>query len=151
MSTWDEYKFFAESTQCLSDRRQNATQTYIGVNTAIFVVIGFLIKDSGMDDWARILSTLPLMAVGALVCHMWRRIILQYKQLIGWRYDQLMALENQMPDCHKMYNREYNEFFKSRPKKFGFSILEKRLPELFMIIYGLYGLILVVAGIIKLL
>ena len=42
----EEYKFFAESTQKLTDRRQGITQTYLTVNTGIFAVGAFLIKDA---------------------------------------------------------------------------------------------------------
>jgi hypothetical protein len=37
----EEYKFFAESTQKLTDRRQAITQTYLTVNTGIFAVVAF--------------------------------------------------------------------------------------------------------------
>jgi hypothetical protein len=38
MDKFDEYKFFGERTQLLSERRQTATPTYLTVNMAIFAV-----------------------------------------------------------------------------------------------------------------
>lgn len=45
MNKFDEYKFFAENTHHLSERRQATTQSYLTVNTAIFAVLVFLVKD----------------------------------------------------------------------------------------------------------
>ena len=103
MNKFDEYQFFAETTQHLSERRQAATQTYLTVNTAIFAVLAFLIKDAGFRGWNLVLVSLPLFMVGILACSIWYKIITQYKALIGWRYDQLMAIEQAMPESHQMY------------------------------------------------
>ena len=45
---FDEYKFFAGSTQYLSERRQSAAQTYLAVNTAVFALLAFLLKNMGI-------------------------------------------------------------------------------------------------------
>jgi len=142
---FQEYKFFAESTQFLSERRQAATQTYLSVNTGIIAVIGFILKESGHSGWGLIGTCLALVAAGAVACGIWYKIIKQYKGLIGWRYDQLMAIEKMMPDCHQMYTNEWHQFFEPRMKteKFGFSRLEIWLPRLFLWIYLVYSLALI--------
>ena len=147
MEKFDEYKFFAESTQYLSERRQTATQTYLTVNTAIFAVLAFVIKDGGFEDWGLVMVSLPLFVVGILACFIWYRIITQYKALIGWRYDQLMAMEKAMSESHQMFLKEWKEFFEPRKGKewFGFSKLEVWLPRLFFALYVIYGAGLVIA------
>lgn len=149
MDKFEEYKFFAESTQYLSERRQAATQTYLTVNTAIFAVLGFLVKDAGFRGWGLVLVSLPLFLVGVAACLIWYRIITQYKALIGWRYEQLMAIERSQPmeGCHQFYVKEWEDFFKPRQGKewFGFSRLEIWLPRLFLALYLLYAIGLLVA------
>jgi hypothetical protein len=147
MNKFDEYKFFAETTQHLSERRQTATQTYLTVNTAIFAVLALLVKDTGFRGWNLVLVSLPLFMVGILACSIWYKIITQYKALIGWRYDQLMAIEQAMPESYRMYLKEWEDFFKPRQGKehFGFSRLEVWLPRLFLGLYAVYGTGLVVA------
>lgn len=151
MEKFDEYKFFAESTQYLSERRQAATKTYLSVNTAIFAVLAFLVKDVGFKGLNLILISLPLFLVGILACWIWYKIITQYKQLIGWRYDQLMEMERNMKDSHRTYIKEWEDFFKPRKgkEKFGFSKLELWLPRLFAMIYIVYGLGLVLGTILR--
>jgi len=147
MDKFDEYKLFAESTQYLSERRQNATQTYLSVNTVIFAVLAFVVKDTGLQDWKLVLISLPFFLVGIIACVIWYRIIAQYKDLIGWRYNQLIEMEQAMSESYKMYLKEWHDFFEPRQGKerFGFSRLEAWLPRLFMTLYATFGLALVLA------
>src|SRR5512132_4350763 len=144
-----EYKLFVESTQHLSERRQAATHTYLTVNTAIFAILALLVKEAGLKGWYLVGVSLPLFLVGALACLTWYKIITQYKALIGWRYDQLMAMERGMSGSYQIYVKEWAEFFrpKQEKEKFGFSRLEAWLPRLFLALYLMYttGLILAVA------
>jgi len=149
MNKFDEYKFFAQSTQFLTDKRQSATQTYLTVNSAIFAVLAFLIKDLEFKNWDLVIITIPLFTAGMLVCWIWKKLILQYKELIRWRFDQLMKMEKAMPDSYQMYIKEWEDFYKTQPgkEKFGFSRLEIILPILFMSLYFIFlgGLILATA------
>ena len=142
-----EYQFFAESSEKLSERRQAATQTYMTVNTAIFAVLTFLVNDAGFRSWGLFLVSLPLFLVGCAACLIWYRIIIQYKRLIGWRYEQLIAFERSdvMKDSLKIYSREWDEFFcpKDGKESFGFSRLEIWLPALFFGLYIIYALVLI--------
>lgn len=149
---FDEYKFFAESTQHLSERRQAATQTYLTVNTAIFAVFAWLIKDIGFRGGNLVLVSFPLVLVGLFACFIWYKIITQYKSLIGWRYVQLMEIELAMPDCYQMYNKEWKDFFEYKPgkEKFGFSKVEVWLPKLFALLYIAYEIGLIVVAVLGL-
>ncbi|NIR53055.1 hypothetical protein GWO43_30895 [candidate division KSB1 bacterium] len=146
MDKFEEYKFFAESTQYLSERRQAATQTYLTVNTAIFAVFGFLIQDDGFQGWELTIVSTPLFLVGIVACSIWYKIITQYKSLIGWRYDQLMEMEDSIENSHQMYRKEYKDFFEPREGKewFGFSKLERLLPLVFVGLYAAYGIALII-------
>ena len=149
MANFEEYKLFTESTQYLSERRQAATSTQLVVNTAIFTVLAFLLKDTGLRGWSLVGITFPLFVAGVLACGIWYKMISQYKDLIGWRYDQLMEMERAADDSYQMYVKEYEEFFKRKRQRdwFGFSRLEIWLPRLFLGLYLIYlaGLILTIA------
>ena len=149
MANFEEYKLFTESTQYLSERRQAATSTHLVVNTAIFTVLAFLIKDTEFRGWSLVGITIPLFVAGVLACGIWYRMISQYKSLISWRYDQLMEMERAADDSYQMYVKEYEDFFKLQQGRewFGFSRLEIWLPRLFLALYVIYlaGLILATA------
>ncbi|MFZ0257251.1 MAG: hypothetical protein WAN46_16745 [Gammaproteobacteria bacterium] len=137
MDKFDEYKFFAQSTQHLSERRHAATQIFLSVNTAIFILVAFRLKIADLEGWILVISTLPLFLVGVLVCLVWHQLIKHYKSLIGWRYQQLMEMERAMPESHQMYVKEWQAFFRPQDEreKFGFSWLEVWLPRLFIVLY----------------
>ncbi len=147
MDRFEEYKFFAESTQLLADRRQAATQVYLSVNTAIFALIAFLLKDAGLEGRLLAFLTLPLFAVGVFACVIWYKLIDRYKRLISWRYDQLMAMEKLLPDSFQMHSKEQMEFFAPHQNKerFGFSALEGWLPRVILALYIVYGGAFVIA------
>ncbi len=147
MDKFDEYKFFAQVTHQLSERRQAATQTYLTVNTVISAALGFLVKDMSFRGWGLVLVSLPFFLVGVLACTIWHKIITQYKALAGWRYEQLIAMEKAMPQSYQMYTKERDEYFPSQAAKrhVSFSQLELWLPRLFLALYAIYGLGLLVA------
>jgi len=147
MDKFDEYKFFAQVTHELSQRRQAATQTYLTVNTVISAALGFLVKDMSFRGGGLVLVSLPFFLVGVLACTIWHKIITQYKALAGWRYEQLIAMEQAMPQSYQMYKKERDEYFKSQAAKghVSFSQLELWLPRLFLALYAIYGVGLLVA------
>ena len=146
MGLFEEYTLFVDHTQRLSERRQNATQTFLTINTGIFTILAFLFKDAGVQTRQVALASLPLFAAGLLVCWLWHRIITQYKALIGWRYTQLREIERQLPDSYRMFTREWDELYQPRDgtSRFDFSGLEHQLPRIFGALF-LSGMLLVVA------
>jgi len=147
MDKFEEYKFFAESTERLSGRRQATTQAYLTVNTAIFAILVFLVKDAGFRGGGLVLASLPLFLVGVLACYTWERIITHHKAIIGWRYSQLQAMEQAMPESHQMYLKEYEEFYRPQPttRRISFSGMEIWLPYLCLLLYAIYGIGLIAA------
>ncbi len=147
MVNFDEYKFFAESAQYLSKRRQDTTQTYVTVNTAIFAVLAFIVKDAGFRGWSLVATAIPLFLTGVVLCIVWQRIITQHKKLIGWYYDQLREMEARMPASYGMFTKEWQSFYQPQPRNrpFEFSALELWPPRLFLFLYAAYAIGLVVA------
>lgn len=147
MDKFDEYKFFTERVQHRSERRQNASQLYLTINTAIFGIVALLLKDSGLHGWNLAIATLPLFVVGVLVCVVWMRIIFEFKKVIGWHYDQLREMEKHIEGSFHMHIKEWEKFFKpARNKKgFSFSDLEAWMPSIFIGIYIIYAIGMIIA------
>ena len=147
MEVFEEYKLFVESTQFLTERRQTAAQTYLTLNTAIFAVLAFLVKDAGFRGWWLVLTSLPMFVVGLVICGIWERMVVQYRELINWRFDQLKLIEAkpEMKGSHQFFIKESKKFYKPSTQLFGFSRLERHLPRLFLGAYVLYGVGLIIA------
>jgi hypothetical protein len=149
MSGFEEYEFFGKWIQNLSERRRAASQTYLAVNTAIFTVLAFLVKDASFRGWGLVLVSLPLFLGGALACLIWHRIITDYKQIIGWHYEQLREMEKTLEGSSRIFTEEWERFYKPHQGKerFSFSRLEIWLPRSFLGLYAVYTLGLVIATI----
>jgi hypothetical protein len=141
---YDEYQFFAESTQFLTERRQAVAQVYLGVNTALIAVVGFLVKDIGISGSVLLPVTWFIFVAGIVACLTWIGVIDRYRKLIKWRYDQLMAMEHSMEGSHQMYTKEY-KFFSAKAgdeEPFGFSVKERSLPIILVVLYICCGIVL---------
>ncbi len=147
LDKFDEYKFFTERAEHRSDRRQQTSQIYLTVNTAIFGIFALLIKDSGLHGWNLAIAMLPLFCVGISVCITWSKIILEFRRVIGWHYEQLREMENGIKGSHKMHSKEWVEIYKvdKSKKGFSFSDLEVRMPFIFIGIYVVYIVGLIIA------
>ncbi len=133
---FDEYKLIVENTQKMSERRQSATRTYLSVNTAIFVVLGFLVKDGGLNGWYLPIAASPLFISGFIASFTWLGIIKRFQKFIKWRYKQILALESCITDCYQLFTKESKDLFED--KKFCFSKLEALLPIIFMALHSVY-------------
>jgi hypothetical protein len=140
-----EYKLFLEQVVKLAERRQAMTTTYLSVNTALVGAVAFLFKDGLLAGWQQQAAVLVLFGAGIVVCDLWRRLIAQYKTLLGWWYKRLHVLEAEMPGCSGLIRQEYDDLYvakKGRPH-IGLSRYETRLTWLFTALYAAFGLAIV--------
>jgi hypothetical protein len=135
---FEEYRLIVDNTQKMSERRQSATRTYLSVNTAIFVVLGFLVKDGGFNGWHLVLASSPLFISGFIASFTWLGIIKRFQEFIKWRYEQILELEKTLTGCYQLFTKEKKYLFGD--EKFCFSKLEALLPIIFMALYGIYGI-----------
>lgn len=168
---FEEYRFFAESTAKLSDRRQLTTQVWVTLQTLLFAALGYLMKEADANvqsamasgaaaatggRWIFVISAFgPLLLLGVFSCVIWRRMLLSYKALIGWRFDQLMEMERspQLQGLHKFFVREWEDFFGPDAKRarISFTRLETILPVVLIFVYLAFGVVAVLIGLGKIL
>jgi hypothetical protein len=145
---FDEYKFFIDDTARLSERRQDVTSAYIGINSGILGVVSLIILQDTLTPTQLALASIPVIAAGLVVCFFWNRLLLSYKRLLGFRFHQLEEMEAQIDGCHKMYARETAELYEKAPKKsqIEFSKIEAGLPFMFGGLYLVFFTGMVVAA-----
>lgn len=155
MDKFEEYKFFAQNTWDMVQQRGATTTTYLTtLSTAIFAISAFLTKDVELSDWWLVMAATPILAAGIILCCVWWALLERHRRLIGWRYDQLVEMEKQMADSHQMYLREWQTFYDpnrklpegQKIKRFEFTQVEKRMPQLFIVLYVIFWLGLIAAA-----
>lgn len=113
MSALEDYGLTLAHVEKLLDRRQSITTFYLSVNAAIATVVGFLLKDTPLQqDWLSA-SILLLLAAGIGACWIWRSLLRQYALLLSWWYARLRELEAVMPGSAQLITREYQDLYGS--------------------------------------
>ena len=148
---FEEYKMFIEDTARFTERRQNASNLYVTINSLILTAIVFVVKDLGADSLSRLLLLLPVITAGIFVSLWWRQLIIKYKELVGFRINMLRKMEEKedLKETEKMYHAEDELYPRDaqgnmiKGAKLNFSDLEARLPTLFIILYIFSGLVVI--------
>ena len=162
---FEEYRTFIQSTEKLTDRRQLATQIWVTLHTLLFAALGFLMKETGAsllssggrspapaaagEPWIFLLSIGPLVLIGIFSCVIWRKMLLSYRSLIGWRFDQLMEMERsaELAGLQRVFNREWKHFFgPDAREQIGFTRLEALLPAVLIFVYLAFGVVATLIG-----
>lgn len=144
MDKFDEYKLFVEDTARFTSNRQTANNIYVAVNSIVLSASAFIFKETGFADFWKSFVALPVLIAGVVVCLQWSRLIVKYKELIGFRIRELKKIETEVTNSHKMYEKEVELYpidaeGKLIPGKgLNFSDRERWLPRTFLSVYLLY-------------
>ena len=145
---FDEYKLFIEDTGRFAERRQTISNRHLALNISLLATIGLLVKGFGSNGTWILLLPLPLVVAGIFVSLWWGQLIRKYKELVKLRIDMLREMEDEIPDSVRMYHKEDKLYPRDekgkmiRGKGLNFSDLEARLPWLFIVLYGIFGIVL---------
>jgi len=156
VNKFEEYSLFIEDTARLSDRRQTVSNTFVAVNSLLLVAIGLLIKDLVATGVWRLLLPVPLIVSGIIISRRWSELLSNYKKLIGFRINVLRDMEKKMSGIENMYHREdllYPRDVSGGSHSIGglnFSDKEQSLPNIFILLYCLFGLGITVALVVDL-
>jgi hypothetical protein len=91
-ATIDIYKMLVDMADKVSQRRQNANNFYLSVNTALVGATAYL---SGAGSGA--LNTALISLAGMLVCVVWMRNIESYKDLNAGKFEVITEIERSLP------------------------------------------------------
>lgn len=142
---FDEYKMFIDDTARFTERRQNASNLYVTVNSLLLTAIAFIVKDAIFEEAWTFLLTIPIVVAGIFVSFWWKQLLHRYRLLGRLRFKVLREMENS-PDLagiEKMYHRE-DELYPRNPdgtvmqgEGLNFSDLESKLPVMFITLYSI--------------
>ena len=154
---FDEYSSVIENTAKLSDRRQTINDIFVGLNSLFLTALGFLFISLQLTTWWPTAMFGGVAIITTLVNLTWRQLNNRYRQLINVRLAYANALEKQMEDLHVptlafdvpdghqkntmvskqifgvLHLEEARLYFPG--STFGFSIIEGRLIQIFLVSY----------------
>ncbi len=138
---FEQYKLYIQSAEKISDRRQNANNYFITINTALisFLGLSFQIKLLNDLDWFK-----PLFAIlGIIICIIFWFLLRSYKQLNSGKFKVIHEIEKNLPLA--LYDYEWKILGEGKNKKlyYPFSHIELLIPWVFGFIYFILGIIFI--------
>ena len=130
----EQYKFFAETSESLVNRRQNVNSFYITANTALIAVIATAFSDNA--GWIGLVVSMVLSIPGILLNASWKKILEAYGITNSSKLKILNMLEKQLEVS--LYGAEWDDMSYQYNKRryVCFTDSEMKLPKVFNILYG---------------
>jgi hypothetical protein len=91
---FEQYKLYVEMADRISARRMLANSFFVSVHTALITAFTILLKEGILQR--SIVGYAPFIAV-VLLCFVWWRIVVSYRQLNSGKFKVVHALEGRLP------------------------------------------------------
>lgn len=129
----DQYKIYINATEKISDRRQKTNEFFLGLNTALVALLGFIATKTAQSEISLMLGVSSI--AGITICYLWYRIIASYKGLNSAKFKVIHAIEMRLPLA--LYDTEWEMLGRGEDKKvyWPFSHIELYVPKIFIVIY----------------
>lgn len=129
----DQYKIYINATEKISDRRQKTNEFFLGLNTALLALLGFIATKTSQSEITIMLGVSAI--AGITMCYLWYRIIASYKGLNSAKFKVIHAIEMRLPLA--LYDTEWEMLGRGEDKKvyWPFSHIELHVPKIFIAIY----------------
>ncbi len=129
----EQYKIYIVSAEKISDRRQKTNEFFLGLNTALVALLGFVVTKMSQVETISILILSSI--AGMMMCYLWYRIIRSYDGLNGSKFKVIHAIEARLP--LSLYDTEWEILGRGDDKKiyWPFTKIERWIPWIFIVIY----------------
>lgn len=141
---FSQYRLYVESVEKISDRRQNANNYFITINTVLISFLGILFQ-------AKLLESIPwvkslVSVVGIIICGIFWFLLRSYKQLNTGKFKVIHEIEQKLP--LGLFDYEWEVLKKGKNSKvyFPFSHIEMVIPWVFGAVYVVLGVLFLKCG-----
>lgn len=132
----EQYKLFVQTSQHVSDKRQNANNYLLTLNSSLLTLFVVFLSTFGQHRWNVVVP-----ATGIIVCFIWWSIVESYKHLNAAKFEVIHEIEHQLPVAlfeHEWWvcgrlRKEEDESHKG--KYIPLTQLERYIPFVFMFLY----------------
>jgi hypothetical protein len=141
----EQYKLFVETAQHTSDKRQNANNYLLTLNSSLVTLFVVFISTFGNHRWNALIP-----ATGLIVCFIWWSLVDSYKDLNTAKFAVIHELEEQLPVAlfrHEWFVCGHNRKKKDKPVEDQYvplTHLERWVPVAFAVLYiglGVYAIL----------
>jgi hypothetical protein len=134
-----QYQLYVDSIEKISDRRQNANNYFLTINTVLFSVFSLMLKNNDCSSDVFLLELIfPI--IGIIFCVIFWYLIRAYKQLNAGKFEILHKIEEKLPIS--IYKSEWLILGEGKNKKlyYPFSHIELFIPWVFGFMYAIIAI-----------
>lgn len=139
----EQYKSYLTTSEEVVNRRQTTSSFYIGINTTlvtgIATISSLLLGLSNLDYKILIaaVTSIVISILGGILCKNWISLLDSYGKLNGAKMKVVSIIEKELP--YNLYDVEWNVMSEKigNEKYCSFTNIEKRVPLIFIALYGL--------------
>lgn len=130
----EQYRIYLHIFNSTGERRNKSNEFFLGLNTAIIGVLGYLETKNITDGNSMIFLFAPF--VGIAICYCWYQIIISYKNLHRAKFTVIHTLEEKLP--LSLFKTEWELLGKGKDstKYRKISSIEKNIPIVFIVLYA---------------
>jgi hypothetical protein len=136
----EQYKLYVETSQQVSERRQNANNYLLTLNSSLVTLFVVFLSTFGHHRWNALIP-----ATGLVICFLWYSLVDSYKDLNTAKFAVIHELEAQLPVAlfrHEWFVCGHNKKKKDKPVEDMYvplTHLERWIPWMFAVIYVVLG------------
>jgi hypothetical protein len=136
----EQYKLFVETSQHTSDKRQNANNYLLTLNSSLVTLFVAFLSAFGHSRWNALIP-----GTGLIICFIWWSLVDSYKDLNTAKFAVIHELENQLPVAlfrHEWFVCGHNQKEKDKPledRYIPLTHLERWIPVAFAALYLVLG------------
>lgn len=129
----EQYRIYLRVMGTTVERRQRSNEFFLGINTAIMAVLGYIEAKGETAHSGLIFSLVPF--IGIVICRSWWQAMQSYRQLMKAKFRVVHHLEKKMPVA--LFEAEWEVLGKAKNKKlyYPLSLVEKDIPIIFILLY----------------
>jgi len=129
----EQYRIYIHIFNSTSDRREGTNEFYLGLNTAIIGIVGYLETKELTASNSVIFMFAPF--IGIAICYCWYEMIMSYKMLNKAKFAVLHKMEEKLPVS--LFKTEWELLGKGvdYTKYRKLSSIQKNIPIIFIILY----------------
>lgn len=135
----EQYKLFVETSQHVSEKRQNANNYLLTLNSSLVALFVTFLSEFGHHRWNVLIPV-----AGLLLCFVWHSLVESYKDLNTAKFHVIHELEEQLPVALFRYEWDVCGSGKDKDKYVPLTHLERWIPWMFGTLYialALYALL----------
>jgi len=136
---FSQYQLYIDSAEKISDRRQNANNYFITINTVLISFFGILFQTKLLENIPWIKSLVSL--VGIIICVVFWFLLRSYKQINTGKFKVIHEIEQKLPLGLYDYEWKLLEEGKNNKVYFPFSHIEMIITWVFGAVYFVFGVL----------